>query len=498
MIVDDDVAVRAALKDVVDWNRFDMKIVAEARNGKQALELFSSQDIHLVITDMKMPIMDGLEFVREINHKNAVILALSSFDEYELVREAFKLGVDDYILKTNLEEAYITELLQRMRKKLDALCEDTEQVNTRSVLSDFLDGITPMKEDGQEYALISIDLSEEQKRRGVFKDVQNDLVDPMKEIILQIPSMYEHCEYSEKTDSLLLLRYHKVGLEERNVTRVGKQVASVLNDYMNLKVTMSLSSVYANVEDMQLALSECTRLLDQRFVYGEGKIFAKTDNDVLDFQELEREQERYAQLLDAFRLRDNEKLLKEEEILFASMAEYSKEKLHKYCLYMIYLEGIMLKHSGDSFANVFGESVSYSEKLERLINENDYVIWMYNFNRFLFEYVSQKTDNKVEATMELVRRYITDNYADEGICLAEVASVAGLNESYFSTKFKKEFGTSFSEYLKNVRINHAKRLMETTNLKVYEVSQAVGYRNVEHFTRIFKSCVGSTPKQYLK
>ena len=103
-----------------------------------------------------------------------------------------------------------------------------------------------------------------------------------------------------------------------------------------------------------------------------------------------------------------------------------------------------------------------------------------------------------ERSFEAVRRYIMDNYADAELNLTEAASIAGLNESYFSSKFKKEFGTSFSDYLKNIRVNHARKLMENSNLKIYEISQAVGYRNVEHFTRVFKSCVGVSPKKYME
>ena len=498
MIVDDDIAVRATLKDVIEWEKLGFKIVAEAKNGKQALDILKVEEVNVLITDMKMPIMDGLELIKEINSQNILIIALSSFDEFELVRESFKLGVHDYILKINLEESYITNIMNKLKSELDQTATKISQNIRKSVLQSHLEDVSSTANDGDLYSILLIDLPEEQKRQGRFKDLKNDLIIPMHDLIMQMPNTMEQCECEEGKESLLIVRHHKKSLEPINSIRLAKQIQSVLRNYMNVNVTISITGVQEDTHTIQGAIEEAQRLISQRFVFGEGEIYYKDAKNCLDFEELDREEMRYSALLNAFHLGDNELFLLEEKRLFATMAEYNKEKLHTYCLYMIYLEGIMVQNSGDSFTNIFGKSVSYSDKLNRLICENDYIIWMYNFNRFLFEHLSKITNHKKEATFELVRRYIQDNYADESLNLTEVASIAGLNESYFSSKFKKEFGKTFVEYLKEVRINHAKKLMETTNMKIYEISQAVGYKNVEHFTRIFKTHVGVTPKQYSK
>lgn len=498
IIADDDFAVRATLKDVVDWNALGFEIVGEATNGKNALNLIESMPVQLLITDMKMPVMDGIELIREIEHKEIMIVAISSFDEYDLVRESFKLGVEDYFLKTNLEENTITTFLKRVRMKLDAKCLKSQRIEIQNVLKDFLDKSTNAYDDGEAYSVILIDLSNEQKAQNRFKNLHEDLILPMEELILQMPSLIEHCEYAEHSDVNLILRYHGSKVSNQSVHRICGQIHKMLKNYMNLEVTIGASDVYIGAENLKVALEEATKMLSQRYVFGESKIYELLSDELLDLKELEKERNRYVDLLKSFRDLDNEALLRSEEILFANMQKETLDDIKKLCLYMIYLEGIMLKGYGESLWNAFGKSVSYPSKLERLVHEKDCIMWMYNFNRFLFDYLHKSRNNKGENTFEIVRRYIMDNYADSNLNLAEVASLAGLNESYFSAKFKKEFGTNFSDYLKEVRINHAKRLMETTNLKIYEVSQAVGYRNVEHFTRIFKSYVGVTPKQYMK
>lgn len=497
MIVDDDFAVRAALRDIVDWNALGFEIIGEAKNGNAALSFIESNNVQLLITDMKMPVMDGIELIREIAHKNIASVALSSFGEYDLVREAFKLGVEDYLLKTNMEEEAITTILKRIKKKFDSKCVESEVVEIKSMLQDYLEESEYVHEDGQMYSIILIDVSNEQKAQKRFRNVHEDLILPMEELILQMPSLIEHCEYGEHADANLVLRYHNEQVTEKLVHRICGQIHNVLKSYMNLEVTIGASGVYQGAESMNRAMQQAAQMLNQRFVFGEGKTYEELATNLLDFTDLEEKREMYRDLIAAFRALDNEELLHAEETLFADMQRLPVEEIEKLCLYMIYIEGIMLKDYGGSIWNAFGKSVSFPAKLERLEHEKDYIMWMYNFNRFIFDYLYKNANNKSENTFEVVRRYIVDNYADANLNLSEVASLAGLNESYFSAKFKKEFGTNFSDYLKKIRINHAKKLMETTNLKIYEVSQAVGYRSVEHFTRIFKADVGVTPKQYM-
>ena len=431
MIADDDVAVRSELRNIIDWKSAGFEIVAEAKNGKQALKQLRERTIHLLITDMKMPVMEGLDLIKEVNTQETLVIALSSFGEYGLVREAFKLGIEDYILKMDLEKDYINNVIQKIKKKLDEKFDTVTQSYVKNNLSSYIENPNIVIKERQTYGIILVDFDEIKKRQVRFSDKQNDLVLPMIELVMQIPHMIQNCECEEYTESLLAIRYYKEGMGPNNLLRLSKQIYALLRDYMNIEVTISISSIYDCVSLIPQALEEATKLLTQRFVFGEGKIFHNESEYLLDFEELEREKQCFDKLLDTFRCRDNDALLKEEERLFAVMMGYTQEKLYRHCLYMIYLEGHMLKNNGDSFANVFGKSICYPEKLGRLMSENDYIIWMYNFNRFLFEYMSKITNNKVEQTLEMVRRYILDNYADEGLNLTEVASVAGLNESYF-------------------------------------------------------------------
>ena len=114
------------------------------------------------------------------------------------------------------------------------------------------------------------------------------------------------------------------------------------------------------------------------------------------------------------------------------------------------------------------------------------------------DYAQNHQDRRQTDLMIRAKRFIMDNYANPELSLGSVAGYIGLNEKYFSSRFTKEEGTTFSNYLTEVRIRKARELMDKTDLKMYEISQQVGYNNVEHFTRVFKKVCRVSPGSYRK
>ena len=126
-------------------------------------------------------------------------------------------------------------------------------------------------------------------------------------------------------------------------------------------------------------------------------------------------------------------------------------------------------------------------------------LWLNNYYfRWIMDYNAHHADRKQADMMIRAKRFIMDNYANPELTLGSVAGFIGLNEKYFSTRFTKEEGLTFINYLTGVRIRKARELMETTDLKIYEISQSVGYNSVEHFTRVFKKLCGVSPGGYRK
>ena len=121
---------------------------------------------------------------------------------------------------------------------------------------------------------------------------------------------------------------------------------------------------------------------------------------------------------------------------------------------------------------------------------------MNNYLRWVSDYLENCRDDRQEDVIQRARRFMADNYASPDMTLKSAADFVGLNEKYLSTKFTKETGMTFSAYLTSIRLEKAKRLMDTTDLKMYEISDRVGYRNVEHFNRMFKKNYSISPSDY--
>lgn len=152
----------------------------------------------------------------------------------------------------------------------------------------------------------------------------------------------------------------------------------------------------------------------------------------------------------------------------------------------------------ESFFDIFEKQYNYIEKIERLEDLRSLRLWLTNYFGWIMEYSATKLNIVETDAIIKAKRYMADNYEDAELSLAKVADYVGLNEKYFTNRFSKETGETFSSYLTGLRIQKAKELLKTTTFKVYEISEMVGYHNVEHFNRMFKKLNGISPAQYRK
>ncbi len=498
IIVDDEFINRTVIKNMIQWEKCGFSIVAELGNGEEALEFIRKNHVDVVITDMKMPVMGGLELINQIKNQEIITIALSSFDEYELVREAFKLGVEDYLLKMKLSEEYLMDTMAKVYQRLEYKKSCVKGLEHKNALISYLGKMELDYEESLEYVCMLIELPDVLNIKKRFGDIETNVISPMIDLILQLPIAKNQCEYAQYGAASLLIRYKKESMQYRDVERLYAQVKNTISNYMNIAITMSASHIYFSLGQLQQAIDDVKNYMDMRFLFGEYELYCPESKLPVTLEELKIMQPTYGKLMEAFRKRNGEWMHTEEEQIFAQMQNGSNQDIQKMCYGMIYAEVALLKEREDSLWSIFGYHFSIQNKIERLINSKDYFIWIYNFNRYVLEHLVTANQENTQGSFEVVRRYIEDNYIHKDFNLSEVASVIGLNDTYFSMKFKKEFGMNFSDYLKQLRIRNAKNLIKTTNMKVYEVSEAVGYNNVEHFTRVFKNVEGVSPKKYME
>ena len=206
----------------------------------------------------------------------------------------------------------------------------------------------------------------------------------------------------------------------------------------------------------------------------------------------------YKKLAAALYTADEKNMIHEREKMFEGFRHHDMKanRLHAYAA--ILAVASWFDSNNINFSNVFGQYSSYLEKVERIKDVKVLKLWLTNYFAWIIDYSAAKLDLSQTDIMIKAKRYMTDNYENADMSLRMVAEHIELNEKYFTNRFTKETGETFSAYLAELRMQKARKLLKTTSFKVYEIANMVGYRNVEHFNRMFRKLNGMTPMQYRK
>ncbi len=501
LLVDDDTINRVAIASMIDWEELGFQIIGVASHGKKALEIYQSQEIDLLITDMKMPIMDGLELIQKIRTRDTqiYIIALSSYSDFELVRKAFKCNIEDYILKAELTPKYLTEHIMRTKEKLDAK-QNGERVQRKDVLYIPSTKIQKVESEPVGHYYIAIQVCGYDQIHKRFQEGNQEISIKIKEVLEQVSKISGKCSIIDTRRSISVLSYTTKELSDDTMYGLCKQMRQVVKNYLNMDIQIGVSewSCVDCMVDTNLVEQSIQRLT-LSYIFGGHYIFIGDQIENFDLNIVLQHQDDFQGIINSLRKFNDELLFVEQTKLFNDKVFQDVDKLKLKCLELIYFEGMMLLEIGDSIWNVWKERINFFDKIQRLQGNSSVVMWIANYNRWVMDYMRNKYENEaIVGDMSMAKYYIEDNYADTKLSLSVVASVAGLNEKYFSSKFKKETGSTFVEYLTNVRIDAAKSLLRKTNMKLVEISEAVGYNNVEHFIRVFKKRTGKAPREYEK
>lgn len=533
LIVDDDTIVRITLHSLVDWEALGYRIAADAIHGEQALARLREHPIDLIITDMKMPVMDGIELLEQINRMvqnqeltvMPKVLVLSGYDDFKLVRESFRLGAGDYLLKADLNAAMLETMLKRLNEEWrqeeaeGKQSGNTGQTGTKGqeismagrqlkipkgrLLADMAMGkreIKPEFFDG-DYMVIQFEIEDFMRHSSRFDaNMEESLVKPVLEFAGQIPRVVSKCVLGSISPSRYVMLY-QVGDKQTcqdTVLSTCRQLGRVWNNYMNLPVSCGISSIGNGPEEFALRFVEAGNQLALHCLKGKAQICFPWERGVVRYEEVVETGAEYERLLKGLLVGDELVVDEEKKRLFAAC--YTKElcQARMWCLHLICQLAWRLQENHDDIGALFADEVDYYKKLGRLDDMRSLEMWMNNYFRWVLDYVQHHHDRKQADMMIRAKRFIMDNYANPELTLGSVAGYVGLNEKYFSSRFTKEEGMTFSNYLTEVRIRKAKELMEQTDLKIYEISQSVGYNSVEHFTRVFKKLCKVSPGGFRK
>ncbi len=489
VIVDDDSLVHVTLRTLVDWEACGYTVVRDCAGGAEAVKYITENPVDLLITDIKMPETDGLELMRRLRQSGSMPLTvvLSGYDEFEMVREAFLLGAYDYLLKSNINGETLKQLLDGLR----------ENVFTKLgiKLSDAAESVHPTVLGDGDYVAAVFAVNEfSAAAQRIGGNLHERMEKPMLELVRQIRRIQNRAEIRAKDPSQYEL-YYKVSDKSNyrdTVLSVVSQIQGVWHDFMNLNTAVGISVVVPYTELTQAA-ERCETLCKLSVLRGISGIYSEWECDGL-IGVYEAEKSECDSFITALCGDDEALLDKEANEWFALMNGLGEREHSARISVLLARLADRLRNWGISFFEIFPENLEKALSEQTTSRERE--IWLRGVLRRVRDLCAEHRREKQKGDIERAKEFMKDNFTNPELTLKTVADHIGFNEKYFSTRFTKECGCTFITYLNDLRIKRAQELLLRTNMKMYEISDAAGYSNVEHFNHMFKKKLGISPSSF--
>ncbi|GLX69758.1 response regulator transcription factor [Paenibacillus glycanilyticus] len=505
IIVDDEPVICQGLRYTIDWAELGIEVIGEAYDGEQALRLMEQSPADIVLTDIRMDGMDGLELASRLrqDYPDVRMVIISGYEDFQYARQAMRIGVHDYLLKP-VEIDDLTKTVTRLIEDIrSSVRQDGGQEAKLWLTNVARHGIAYSKEapsvlHGHQYRIVASQLESYQERYGELtreqsEELQEKWISNMLRIAEQHPelrtfSVFDH----ENLLITMLVAARKLQASEWEALRQDAMLAcqdepsmyiGVSGIYEELGGTASRCAEAANL--LNYHVFEQTAVID---VHAELRWSERRQPAAPDLAQIVQ------QLTSALFKQSKDDMgetIKELFTFFREQLYFLHEAWSVYEELLALLRQRLRKSGIDGLES----GVSSGADLYRM---NTYQSLEHAVRRDmekLFDRVAGSGGDRSYWIIEKSKRYIDEHYTHE-LKASEVAAWLKITPSYFSYIFKQSTGKGFTEYLNELRMERAKCLLADTHDKVFEIADQVGYKEYKYFVSVFKSYMGMTPKEY--
>lgn len=530
-LVEDEVVVREGIKNHIDWLQEGFVFVGEASDGELAYPMIQKTKPDIVITDIKMPFMDGLSLSRLIKAEFPAvkILILSGYDEFEYAKEAISIGIADYLVKpvtgdmllkavkrvakTIQEEKVQIEYMETFRREM----LENEHLERQRFFNDLISSKSQTLELLEKGKRLNIDLAACIYNIILFKvtladedeqEYSEDLIDVGEKVEALAAGKQEIIMFDRPTEGWAFLIKETA---ERSIAEIQeyylKEIEKIITAHPSVKYFGAVGMQVNRLRNLPMSFHEACRAFAYRYILSgnqvmsydalqDNKLTQETDINFnpLVIRKLDRK------VLEGFlksgsRSEINQFL----EEYFYNVGEKNLESMliRQYIVMDMYFSCVSfvesLGHNLGKITELSGDFQKVSANFSTLDNTKQYFRSLIEEVIGIRDLVSMK---KYSGLIENAQKYIKDNYQNEEISLNAVAASVNLSPSHFSTIFSQEAGQTFIEYLTGVRMDKAKELLRCSGMKSSEIAYAIGYKDPHYFSYIFKKMQNCTPKEF--
>lgn len=526
MIVDDEALVREAIREQMNWHDLGFMCIADCEDGEEALETMKREAPDVVLTDIYMPFMDGLELTRQISviYPDTKIVILTGFDDFEYAQQAIKLKAYDFILKPFTSEELGVVLL-KLKKDMDMEAkkkQDYERLKRQLFESlpllreRFLERMVtspmPKKElierckyfnmewDGPSMELLAFDIDEFVSNQPMTQNDQELLRFALFNIVQEmLASRTGTAVFRDRDDHVLAILSGKD--EERiqeDALHAAEEIRKAASLYLPITISVGISRIFHYSDSIHLARQSALSALDYRFVIGNNEVISITDMERRErpalFFVIEWEKEIITKLKTATETEMDEFV----ERLFAEFREHLFPV--DACYLFIQRIALSLVHTvyemGGEISKVNGDPMNPLTEIDKFATLSEIKHWMKDLCRKAVSTIRGVREDYNLLQLSKAETFIKQQYMDPMLVLNSVCKHVSMSTSYFSTLFKNRTGKTFIEYVTQERMEKAKELLKLTKKKSSEIAYEVGYNDPHYFSAAFKKQTGETPTDY--
>lgn len=516
MLVDDEVYMLNGLKNVIKWEEHGLEIAATATNGSEALDILDRCKIHIVLTDIRMPEMDGLELIRNLKKKNlkTKCIILSGYDDFNYVKEALKLGIENYLLKPVNEE----ELSQTLLNTIDIIENETRKniharkdslILKNNILTRWVTGDISPSELIERSQLLGMDLYCENFMVCILRIINIDKLKTFDDIDLLRFSLTNVCQetmgssinseifFNPNGDVVFLLSGSSRSMDRENILKLLNLCIQRINHYLKVDVFISTGSMATDFQAVHLSCKCAMTMMDY--------ILILEPNSIADYEEKAASR---SILAGDFNIRADH--LK--SLFLSGNSEQLSEFIDALYNRAFSTSAILPKNIQNISIEILYTIIKAAREKKPQLNVLSGFKWdpytliaSIDSKAQLVSLVKKSVLDILNTVREhhgsyspLIKRtidYIESNYASD-ISLKMLSVAFKVNSTYLGQLFKKETGEMFSSFLTNIRIEKARQLLVESNLNANEIALKVGYTNPNYFYYSFKKQTGKFPTDY--
>lgn len=526
LIVDDEEMIRDGMVKGIPWNDLGFEVVGQACNGLEAVDIVNELLPDVVLTDIRMPDMDGIELMEYLagNYPSIKMIVLSGYNDFEYLKSSIKSNVYDYLLKPTRISEFV-DLFRKLKLVIDeekrkeqeyeelkkSLIENLpylEQIFLNQLVIGFYNDIEEIEDKKKFYKIVFLEgklaivILEIDSIQSIAKEISEEKMQLLKLYIIQIANKIVSDTirgrfFIGNDGSIIGICCMNSGT--KSLINAIREIQKNVFEYRKLNLSAGISNEFENILEINMHFGQARQAIKQKLCLGSQCVILFSDIEnvyEMDVPVLHLEVNVITDYILTGKKNDISYYIRSNFTCLKNKMFKSFEFLDSSILKLLFELDSYFYQYGISVRKVLEENYSGLQEIYHIDTLEHKAEWLVSILSEIAEKVCASRSDRVTRIIGEVKRYLEKNFTSNGVCLEFVADIFKKSPPYLSKLFKEETGVNFSDFLARLRMEKAKELLLDVKIKVHEVPSMVGYVDISHFSKKFKTYTGMSPAQF--